>query len=77
MKDITRGGGGADGGCGVGNRKKDNRVHCWRSDWLRDGRIGIQKNMESKETLSCEGDFYQIPAMGDCAASCIPVSGCD
>lgn len=69
-------GGGADGGCGVGNRKKDNRVHCRRSDWLHDGKMGIQKNMESKETFSCEGDFYQIPAMGDCAASYIPVSGC-
>lgn len=68
-------GGGADGG-GVGNRKKDNRVHCRRSDWLHDGKMGIQKNMESKEAFSCEGDFYQIPAMGDCAASYIPVSGC-
>lgn len=64
-----------DGG-GVGNRKKDNRVHCRRSDWLHDGKMGMQKNMESKETFSCEGDFYQIPAMGDCAASYIPVSGC-
>lgn len=34
---------------------------------LHDGKMGIQKNMESKETFSCEGDFYQIPAMDDCA----------
>ena len=46
-------------------------IGCAMEGWA------YKKSMESKETLSCEGDFYQIPAMGDCAASCIPVSGCD
>ena len=39
-------------------------------------RWAYKKNMESKEALSYEEDFYQIPAMGDFAASYIPVSGC-
>lgn len=45
-------------------------IGCMMERWA------YKKNMESKETFSCEEDFYQIPAMGDCAASYIPVSGC-
>lgn len=39
-------------------------------------RWAYKKIWNLKKPSRVEEISYQIPAMGDCAASCIPVSGC-